>query len=145
MRIVFRPVQTEAANPASTVNELVLVAVLDDKGDPIPDEGLSWIADGEHEALDVSPLCANCKAHVVCPMCVEMGVPATDRVAHALRAWFWGRDLSKLSPDLSSAWLDDLAKFLTSLTPPLPANPGDVDPHAGRRPPPPPPKTDPIA
>lgn len=111
MRIVFRPVQTEAANPASTVNELVFVAALDDKGDPIPDEGLSWVADGEHEALDVSPLCANCKAHVVCPTCVEMGakLPIADRV----RAWFFGRDLSKLSPNLSASWFDDLAKFIS--------------------------------
>jgi hypothetical protein len=53
MRIIFKPVQTEAANPASTVNELVFVAVVDQHGRPVPDAALTWLADGEHEALEI--------------------------------------------------------------------------------------------
>jgi hypothetical protein len=47
MRVVFRP-KTHADDD---IGGLLFVAVTDDNGTPIPDEQLTWIADGDHEAL----------------------------------------------------------------------------------------------
>jgi hypothetical protein len=46
MRVVFKPIHHQRGE-----HRLLFVAVTDDDGTPIPDEQLTWIADGDHEAL----------------------------------------------------------------------------------------------